>query len=63
MAADAQSDFPFSVADWRFQQLLQAGWPEPDALLLAGQPEVDLHVACELLEHGCDLPTAWQILR
>lgn len=62
MQTDTQHAFPFSVADWRFQQLLQAGWPETDALLLAEQPEIDLHLACELLEQGCDRELAWQIL-
>lgn len=51
-----------SVEDWRFQQLLQAGWPETDALLLAGSLEIDLHRACELLAKGCERQTAWQIL-
>jgi hypothetical protein len=63
MPADTQHDFPSTVADWRFQQLQQAGWPETDALLLAERPEIDLHLACELLEEGCDLGTAWRILR
>jgi hypothetical protein len=63
MPADTQHEFPSTVADWRFQQLQQAGWPETDALLLAERPEIDLHLACELLEHGCDLGTAWRILR
>lgn len=63
MSADTRATFPFTVADWRFQQLRQAGWPETDALLLAERPEIDLHLACELLQRGCDPATAWQILR
>lgn len=51
-----------TVQDWRFQQLLEAGWPETDALLLAGSLEIDLHRACELLAKGCEQQTAWQIL-
>lgn len=48
--------------DWRHAQLLAAGWPEPHAFMLATLTEVDLHRACELLEHGCDVGTAWLIL-
>jgi hypothetical protein len=63
MPAETQEGFPITVSDWRLQQLRQAGWPETDALLLAERPEIDLHVACELLERGCDIGTAWRILR
>lgn len=62
MSADTRETFPFTVADWRFQQLRQAGWPETDALLLAERPEIDLHLACELLERGCDVSLACEIL-
>jgi hypothetical protein len=50
------------VEDWRFQQLLAAGWPERQALVLATQHDIDLHLACDLLAHGCDLALAWEIL-
>jgi len=50
------------VDDWRFQQLLAAGWPERQALVLAAQHDIDLHLACDLLAHGCDLALAWDIL-
>ena len=50
------------VDDWRFQQLLAAGWPERQALVLAAQHDIDLHLACNLLAHGCDLVLAWEIL-
>ena len=63
MPADTQQEFLSPVSDRRHQQLQQAGWPETDALLLAERPEVDLHVACDLLERGCDVATAWRILR
>jgi len=42
--------------------LLAAGWPEDEALLLAARHDVDLHLACELLDHGCDPDLAWRIL-
>ena len=50
------------VDEWRFQQLLAAGWPEQEALLLAARHDVDLHQACRLLERGCEPTLAWQIL-
>ncbi len=51
-----------SVEDWRFRQLVAAGWPEQQALLLAAQHDIDLHLACDLLAKGCDLALAWEIL-
>ena len=51
-----------TVDEWRFRQLLAAGWPEQEALLLAARHDVDLHQACELLDRGCDAELAWQIL-
>ena len=50
------------VDDWRFQQLLAAGWPERQALVLAAHHDIDLHLACDLLAKGCDLALAWEIL-
>lgn len=50
------------VEDWRFQQLLAAGWPERQALVLAAHHDIDLHLACNLLARGCDLALAWDIL-
>jgi hypothetical protein len=50
------------VEDWRFQQLLGAGWPERQALVLAAHHDIDLHRACDLLTKGCDLALAWEIL-
>jgi hypothetical protein len=58
-------DFPTverGVDDWRFQQLLAAGWPERQALVLAAHHDIDLHLACDLLAKGCDLALAWEIL-
>ena len=59
------NDFPTverGVDDWRFQQLLTAGWPERQALVLAAHHDIDLHLACDLLTKGCDLALAWEIL-
>src|SRR5262245_9851298 len=50
------------VYEWRLEQLLAAGWPEKDAVLMAYSLDVDLHVACSLLQQGCDLATARKIL-
>jgi len=47
---------------WRFQQLLAAGWPERQALVLAAHHDIDLHLACDLLAQGCDRALAWEIL-
>jgi hypothetical protein len=59
------SELPSSelgVEDWRFNQLLNVGWPEQQALLLAANHDIDLHLACDLLAKGCDVDLAWQIL-
>jgi hypothetical protein len=50
------------VDEWRFRQLLAAGWSEDEALLFAARHDVDLHLACDLLECGCDPGLAWRIL-
>ncbi len=50
------------VRRWREQQLEQAGYPPLDALVLSGRSDIDLHRATELLQHGCPLQTALQIL-
>jgi hypothetical protein len=59
------SDVPtteLGVEDWRFNQLAGAGWPEQQALVLAANHDVDLHIACDLLAKGCDPAVAWEIL-
>ena len=50
------------VEDWRIDQLRRAGWPEPQALVLALDPSVDLHLACDLLAKGCPPSLALRIL-
>ena len=56
------ADTELTVEDWRFQQLVKGRWPEQQALVLAASPDVDLHLACELLAKGCDPAIAWEIL-
>lgn len=61
MPATLTSD-DLRVEEWRLEQLRRAGWPEAEALLLALDPGVDLHHACDLLTDGCEPELAWQIL-
>lgn len=48
--------------EWRRDQLRKAGFAYLDALELAVNPKVDLHVACDLVASGCAPETALQIL-
>jgi hypothetical protein len=50
------------VTSWRREQLVRAGYPEADALLLADLAYVDLHCATGLLLSGCPVDTALRIL-
>lgn len=50
------------VRRWRLQELERAGYPAYDAEVLAGRPDVDLHVAVGLLRGGCPVETAMRIL-
>ena len=50
------------VLRWRCDELRRAGYPVQDALMLATSVEVDLHVATDLLAHGCPSSTAARIL-
>lgn len=49
------------VESWRLHVLIEAGYPLPLAERIAAS-EVDLHVATDLLERGCDATTAAEIL-
>lgn len=51
------------VKEWRRWVLERAGYPGDYAEGLARNPDVDLHVAVELLANGCPLETAMLILR
>jgi hypothetical protein len=50
------------VERWRAEALEHAGYDAVAALELAVRPDVDLHRAIELLEHGCPPELAVQIL-
>ena len=47
---------------WRLDVLERAGYDAEAAAVLAASPEVDLHRAVSLLERGCSVALALQIL-
>ena len=62
-AADTQVlDETEQVEAWRAEQLELAGYGAAAAAELAARQEVDLHVAIEMLSHGCPPELALQIL-
>jgi hypothetical protein len=59
----AELDFEVDrVEQWRLASLERAGYDLESAAVLAASPEVDLHSAVTLLEQGCPVPLALQIL-
>jgi hypothetical protein len=50
------------VVAWRYQSLEGAGYRAGDAARLACARHVDLHLAVDLLQRGCDDTTALRIL-
>jgi len=50
------------VERWRHEALSRAGYDAESALVLAASHDVDLHDAIELLERGCSIDLALQIL-
>ena len=50
------------VEQWRSQSLVRAGYDLESAAVLAASHEVDLHSAVRLLERGCSVDLALQIL-
>ena len=51
------------VVRWRAEALERAGYDQASAAELAERPDVDLHRATALLESGCPVELAVQILR
>jgi hypothetical protein len=50
------------VERWRLESLERAGYDAESAAVLAASHEVDLHLAVSLLERGCPVSMALQIL-
>lgn len=50
------------VEHWRAEELIRAGFDPGDAVTLAARHDIDLHFAVELLEQGCPIETAIDIL-
>jgi hypothetical protein len=50
------------VERWRLEALGRAGYDAESAAVLAASHEVDLHRAVDLLERGCSVDLALQIL-
>jgi hypothetical protein len=50
------------VEQWRLAALERAGYDTESAAILAASHEIDLHRAVELLDRGCPLHLALQIL-
>lgn len=56
---ESSSEDQFS---WRFEQLLQAGYPLDLADIIAVRNDIDLHEACDLVVAGCKPELAARIL-
>ena len=50
------------VEQWRAESLARAGYDVESAAVLAASHEVDLHHAMRLVERGCPVALALQIL-
>ncbi len=50
------------VEQWRAHSLERAGYDAESAAVLAASHEIDLHYAVRLLESGCPMDLALQIL-
>jgi hypothetical protein len=65
MTADLQTrpDLELELVErWRAESLGRAGYDPESAAVLAASHEVDLHLAVRLLESGCAIDLALQIL-
>jgi hypothetical protein len=50
------------IERWRHEELERAGYDSESALVLAASHDVDLHEAVRLLQRGCTVDLALQIL-
>ncbi|MSO94848.1 MAG: hypothetical protein EXQ81_03520 [Thermoleophilia bacterium] len=56
---DAQIEL---VERWRVESLERVGYDPESAAVLAASHEIDLHLAVHLVENGCSVDLALQIL-
>jgi hypothetical protein len=50
------------IENWRHEALERAGYDRESAVVLAASHDVDLHQAVDLLQRGCTVDLALQIL-
>ena len=50
------------IEAWRVEALERAGYGAHEAAEIAGRHDIDLHIATDLLEHGCPAELALRIL-
>jgi hypothetical protein len=50
------------IEQWRHEELQRAGYDSESAFVLAASHDVDLHDAIRLLQRGCTVDLALQIL-
>ena len=50
------------IEQWRHERLERAGYDPESAIVLAASHDIDLHDAVSLLERGCTVELALQIL-
>ena len=61
-AISTRVDELLEVEQWRFDVLVEAGYPKRLARTMSACLDVDLHDAVELLDRGCSPKTAAEIL-
>ena len=50
------------IIRWRLEALTRAGYDWPASMMIAVRPDIDLHLASDLLRRGCPPDVALQIL-
>jgi hypothetical protein len=61
-AAETKLDEAQVIEAWRVEALERAGYLHADAQEIAARPDIDLHVAIDLLKSGCPSQLALKIL-
>lgn len=64
-AAELETQFVAEIdriEQWRHEELQRAGYDAESAVVLAASHDVDLRLAVSLLERGCSVDLALQIL-